>query len=145
MKLIDVAQWISNGGVLLILVLMMIEITPTKINPVQWFGNRWNKGISERVDKINKKLDEHIAEDYRNNILNFQNKIIAGKKFPQEQWKKVISSCSDYTKYCDENDISNDVIDETIKFIKMEYQKCLADRDFVELISKNENKNKQTN
>lgn len=136
MKLIDVAQWISNGGVLFILVLMMIEITPIKINPVQWFGNRWNKGINERVDKIDKKLDKHIAEDYRNNILNFQNKIMSGKKFPQEQWRKVISSCSDYTKYCEDNEIANDVIDETIKFIKNEYQIALANRDFVELNSK---------
>lgn len=139
MKLIDIAQWVSNGGVLLILVLMMVEVTPIKINPVQWFGNRWNKGINERVDKIDKKLDKHIAEDYRNNILNFQNKIMSGKKFPQEQWKKVITSCSDYTKYCEDNDIANDVIDETIKFIKNEYQICLSNRDFVEL-NKNEEK-----
>lgn len=112
---------------------LLVEVTPLKINPIGWLGKRLNASMNERVDKIEKKLDNHIADGYRNYILSFQDKLLKESRFTMEEWKKAISSCSDYEEYCEENNISNDIVSQAITFIRNEYQGALQTHDFLNL------------
>lgn len=125
---------LSMGGWVAFIVVLstLIEITPIKINPIQWLGNRLNIGISKRVDEIMMKVDQHIAQDYRNKILEFQNGLlINGQAFyTQEQYSEVLEAIGEYEAYCEENKIKNDKCRLAIDYIERCYKKCLKDASF---------------
>lgn len=138
MTLLDFIKNLSLSGwtSLLAVFCLLIEVTPLKINPIGWLGRHLNASMNERVDKIEKKLDNHITDGYRNYILSFQDKLIKDSTFTMEEWKKAIASCSDYEKYCEENGITNDVVSQAITFIRNEYQDALAHHNFLSLPTK---------
>ncbi|MCQ2369215.1 MAG: hypothetical protein MJ007_01920 [Paludibacteraceae bacterium] len=126
---------ITAGGVVsvLVIILSLIEITPVKFSPLQWIGKRVNAETIIRLDKVERKLDEHIAESYRNNILTVQDKLLKGERFTREEWEKALASCGAYKEYVKNNNLTNDVIDEAMKYIKHQYGLALDKADFVDL------------
>ena len=128
-KNLSMSGWTS----LFVIICMLIEITPIKVNPIGWLGKHLNASMDERVDKIEKKLDAHIAEGYRNYILGFQDKLLKESCFTLEEWNKAINTCSDYETYCEENEIKNDVVSQAIAFIRSEYQYALQNHNFLNL------------
>lgn len=126
---------LSGWTSLIVIVCMCVEIAPIKINPIGWLGERLNAKMYKRVDQIEKKLDNHIADGYRNYILNFQRELLndANTQFTYEEWKKAITSCADYENYCEDNDISNDVVSQAIKYIRDEYQEALQTKNILSL------------
>lgn len=144
MNVLTIFEYLGNGGIMLFLLLMGIEWAPVKVNPIQWLGTRFNKkatedtekfrnDITESVNKINDKLDAHIAESYRNSILNTQGRLLDGKKFTFEEWSKILETCQDYEEYIKKNKLRNGQVVQAIKFIEARYQKCLNDNDFIGL------------
>lgn len=115
-----------------VLVLSCIEIAPIKVSPLLWIGKRLNKEAIDKVNTIEKKLDEHIAQDYRTKIMHFQSTLIFGgiSGHTMEEWKEVIKACSNYETYCIENKIDNGYCVEAISFIRKSYQQCLKDGTF---------------
>lgn len=140
MTLYKVYETITNltiGGWLafFIIVSLFIEIIPVKINPVGWLGERLNATMYKRVDKIEKKLDEHIAQSYRNKILAFQDSLLLQgcSKFTKEQYDEVLLAITDYENYCKNNDVKNDKCVLAIKYIKRSYTECQNGRSFSSL------------
>lgn len=144
MNILQIVQYGGEGGIIFFMLLMFIEWTPIKINPIGWLGKRWNretiqqteefrKDMNKKVSEINNKLDEHIAEDYRNNILCVQDKLLRGRKFTREEWRKALGSCENYEKYIEDNHLKNDQVNEAMSFIKRSYRKCLDTSDFLDL------------
>ena len=144
MTILEIMQYCGEGGILLFILLTLVEIAPIKINPIGWLGKRLNsetikqteefrKDMTAKVAQINNKLDEHIAEDYRNNILIVQDKLLRGRKFTREEWNKALSSCQQYEKYIEDNHLKNDQVNEAMSFIKRSYRKCLDDNSFYTL------------
>lgn len=135
-ELHNVVKDLSIGGWLSIVIVisMFVEIAPVKISPIQWLGNRINKSMFDKVESIEKKVDLHITEGYRNTILNFQDKLLSGKSlYTMEEWQKIIDTCTTYDKYCKDNEIPNEVVKLAIKFIKQEYQSALNTHSFLNL------------
>jgi len=137
MTLLDFLKNLSMGGWTSVFVLscLLIEITPIKINPIGWLGRHLNADMFKRVDAIEKKVDVHVAESYRNYILNFQRELLTsnGGQFTFEEWKKAIKSCQDYEKYCEENEIDNDIISQAIIYIRDQYQEALKNHNILTL------------
>lgn len=142
MTLQAIFENVSAGGIvsIIVIILSLVEITPVKLSPLQWIGNRINKPINDRLDKVedklelaNHKLDEHIAESYRNSILNVQDRLIKGDKFTREEWKKAIKSCQAYDKYIEDNKLSNDLVEEAMAYIHRQYQRALDSSDFLDI------------
>lgn len=135
MTLIEFIKGISTGGWLSVFIVgcMLVEITPIKINPIAWFGKHLNADMNKKVDKIEKKVDEHIAESYRNNIFTVQDRLLKGDRFTQEEWKKALKSCSAYKTYVKENKLENELAEEAIKFIRHRYGLALEQADFIGL------------
>lgn len=136
MNLLEFFKTLSVGGWLSIVIVLstLIEIAPIKINPIQWLGNHINKSMFDKVNSIESKVDQHIAEGYRNSILKFQDRLLQGQNpFTLEEWAKIIDSCSAYEQFCKDNKIQNDVIKLAIRYIKQEYNKALTNKDFLNL------------
>lgn len=137
MTIYDFFGHLTMGGWLALVVIasMLVEITPIKINPVQWLGNRLNTGIMKRVDAIERKVDDHIAQDFRNKILDFQNGLlINGYTFyTQEQYSEVLEAINSYEHYCKTNNLNNDKCRLAIEYIERCYIKCLDSESFANL------------
>jgi len=138
MNLYEFIKHLSVGGWMSVFIVasMLVEITPfIKFNPIGWLGKHLNADMVERVDKIEKKVDNHVAEGYRNYILNFQRALLTSTntQFTYEEWKKAIKSCQDYENYCKENKIDNAVVSQAIAFIQSEYQVALANKNILSL------------
>ena len=136
-KLYETVKGLSVGGWLAVFVILslVIEVTPIKVNPVAWLGERLNAPMYKRVDKIEKKLDQHIAQSYRNKILAFQDNLLLDGSctFTKEQYDEVIDSISLYETYCEENKIDNDKCILAIEYIKKCYMECQNNRSFSKL------------
>lgn len=135
MRLIEILKMLGAGGMLSIFIVLstLIEISPIKLNPIQWLGKVLTKSVVERldatekhVDKIEAKLDEHIASAYRTKIISFQDDIVhRGMNKTHKQWREILRACMEYEEYVANNKLINGDGTEAIEFIRAEYQvKC---------------------
>lgn len=85
--------------------------------------------INNKIDAIDKKLDNHIKEDewgnmkqVRSRILRFSNDVCRGESFSEEYWNNILDNIDDYEQYCKaHSDFLNNKGELAIKFIKEEY------------------------
>ena len=143
MKLIDIWTNLSVGGALSILIIAasLIEITPIKLSPLKWIGKRINselekelKETTSNINKVESKLDEHIAQSLRTKILSFMDDILnRGMQKTRSQWSEIIKACAEYERYIEENDLVNGDATEAIEFLHEEYQRCLQTRNFLDV------------
>lgn len=103
----------------------LIEIAPIRVSPLQWVGKRLNKEANDQIEKIGKKLDEHIAQSLRSKILQFQDDVINNVPKTVEQWKEVVHAIDAYEAHCRDNGINNGLCKQASKFLLKEYQKKL--------------------
>lgn len=128
---LSLSGWFS----LFLIFSLFIEISPIKVNPIAWLGERLNAHMYKRVNKLEEKLDEHIAQSYRNKILAFQDLLLTQScsSFTKEQYDEVIMAINDYENYCKENEIDNDKCVLAIKYIKRCYTQCQNNKSFSNL------------
>lgn len=142
-KEITLKDGISIGAVIIFIVLSLIQVSKIQINPwdkiLGWIGNKLNSGIREKVDEVEKKLDQHIKEsevrdlrDTRQYILDFANSCMYGRKHTQEQFRFVIKKCDEYEKYVEDNNIKNGEVTSAIIFIRKLYSKCMQNNSFLQ-------------
>ncbi|MBF1551822.1 MAG: hypothetical protein HXO08_09275 [Prevotella salivae] len=121
---------------------VFIQIIPIKINPwdkiLKWAGDRINHSVNQKIDTLEKKLDDHIAtdtarriDDVRNNILIFANECSRGIVHSKEQFRFIVSKCDAYEQYIEDNHLKNGVIAEATKLIRDTYQNRLKNDDFL--------------
>ncbi len=129
----QILNYFGVGGLAFIFLSVFIEITPLKINPLGWFGQRINAGLAKDLKRIDDKLDEHIVQSYRNNILSFQNECLRGQMHSLEQYRVILLACTNYERYIRENDLQNGEIEEAMAYIKRKYQNDLDRANFVDI------------
>ena len=131
-----------GGGVILIL-MTLIQITPIKINPWSWLGNRIGKWINGDVlDKL-KTLSQDVADNKaddddkwaslsRSHILAFGDEIRLGINHSKERFDQILLDIENYEKYCEDHPkYRNDKAPMTIDLIKRTYRKCLEENKFL--------------
>lgn len=133
---------LGGGGVVLIL-MTLIQITPIKINPWSWIGNKigrlLNKEVIDKVDNLGKELADHKAKSAerdatqcRSRILRFGDEILHSIPHSKEHYEQILIDIDSYEEYCDEHqDYKNNVAVATIKHIKKMYQKHLEEDSFL--------------
>ena len=121
---------------------VFIQIIPIKINPwdklLKWAGDRINHNVNQKIDTLEKKLDDHIAtdttrmvDDIRNTILVFANECSRGIVHSKEQFRFIVSKCDAYEQHVEEHHLKNGVITEATKLIKDTYQNRLKHDTFL--------------
>lgn len=132
MDLASLFKEVTAGGIVagLVIIFSLIEIAPIKVSPLQWVGKRLNKETLDRVEQIEKKLDNHIAQSLRTKILGFQDDILDNKTKTREQWKEVVNAITTYDRYCNDNHIDNGLCKQASQFLLTEYQNRLQNNSF---------------
>lgn len=138
-KLYETVSNITIGGWVSVIVILslFVEISPIKLNPIAWLGTKLFAPVYGKIDKIDKKLDEHVASSYRTKILTFQDLLLTPGLdytcFTKEQYDEVIDAITKYEKHCKDNDLDNGKCLMAESYIKRCYTKCLNDKSFAEL------------
>ena len=121
---------------------IVVQVAPIRINPwdklLKWAGDRINHNVNQKIDTLDKKLDEHIAtdtarrvDDIRNTILVFANECSRVIVHSKEQFRFIVSKCDSYEQYVEDNHLKNGVITEATKLIKDTYQRHLKNDSFL--------------
>lgn len=146
--LVSVEESLPTIGLVLILLMTLIQITPIKLNPwdkvFKWIGNKLNADLKKDLDAVKKDvnavkadLDSHIKismekdlRDTRMHILEFCNSCMNGHKHTKEQFDFMITQCDDYEKYIEKNEIKNGVITSAINEIRRRYDEAIHNNYF---------------
>lgn len=131
------------GAVMICLFILsgLIEFSKIKINPWSAIANfirnfllkETNEAINEMRDtqkKMQNDLAEHIAQSYRQTVINFTTECMNGQRHTKEQFNYVFKSYRYYEKYVKDNGLTNDEVNESVEYIRHIYQKCLDEGDF---------------
>lgn len=140
--LIEFKDFVSAVVSVLFVGSVFIQIAPIKVNPwdklLKWAGDRINHNVNQKIDKLEEKLDDHIAtdtarrvDDIRNTILVFANECQRGIVHSKEQFRFIVSKCDEYEQHVEEHHLKNGVITEATKLIKDTYQHHLKNDSFL--------------
>lgn len=138
-------------------VLSLIEVSKIKINPWTALRNFFSKIFKSAVEKsikdvlpkleelertqneIRAALDEHIrlgeirtADEYRRNILRFNNELLRDKPHTKEDFTEILGVIDEYERYCHENPgYQNNMAVHAITNISGAYDERLKKHDFL--------------
>lgn len=139
----DLNQITQFGAVGLIALLSLVQIAPIEINPWSFIarsiGKAMNREIIEKVDKVQRSLDEHIianeerdVKQCRLRVLRFNDEIIQGQKHTREHFNEILDDITEYEHYCDDHpDYENSKAVLAIENVKRIYRQCEEDNSFL--------------
>lgn len=119
---------------LVILFLSAVEICPIKINPWSWIGGLIGKllgvkSVSDKVDALEKKVDENQATTIRVRILNFENELQEGRKHSKDSWDQVMDDIHRYEDYTKKHpEFINNITIASTNHITKKYNELLEKR-----------------
>ena len=131
----EIYDVITNHGSLVALAIVLlgglIEVSPIKVNPIGWLGERFNKKISDEVKSLKSELEDHKVDSWRNDILSFANSCMNHTKHTKEEFDQIIELHDKYEKYITENKIQNGRMTAAYEYIMQIYHKCLEEDSFL--------------
>ena len=137
------AELLTDGGGILLILLTLIQISPLKVNPwdtfARWLGKMINGEVLDKLGSVERRLNEHIKEDdkrdadmHRARILHFNTELLRGIKHTKEDFSEVFYNIDCYEKYCREHpDYKNNRATHAIANIGRVYDERLEKRDFL--------------
>lgn len=129
----DNPGWIT---MIIVLVMSLIEVSKIKINPWSAIGKLIGKflgitGLSNKLDALEKKVDENQAKTIRVRILRFGDDLNEGKWRSKDSWDQCMDDIDSYETYVDTHpDFKNGITVATVERIKSEYAERLEKRDW---------------
>ena len=116
MKLIEIIN--DYWSLILISILSLIEIVPIKISPIEFIGKKLNKLTNEKLDKLDKKIEDYHQEDAKILISDFVQDIKNGEIKSETQWISMLNFVNEYINKGWNSKVKQDAL-----FIEREYQK----------------------
>lgn len=141
-KLISHNPGIATG--IAIVLMSFIEVSKIKINPWSAIGRLFGKflgikDVSNKVDALEKKVDENQATTIRVRILRFQNEQEEGWTASKDSWNQVMDDIRRYELYTETHpDFKNNITDATIQHLKKRYAELLEQRTWTTKLTSEE-------
>lgn len=140
MSLLEIAE-LGGGGILLLTIL--VEIAPIKINPWSWLAKTAGRALNgEMLDKLSalERDVRQIKDDAsrreavmaRTRILRFGDEILHKEIHTKEHFDQTLRDITAYEQYCDNHpEFENSCAVLTIQKIKDTYMERLEKNDFL--------------
>lgn len=137
-------ELLAGSGSVLLILSMILQIAPIKINPWSWIAKKIGKALNgevvEKVDnlesnveKLRAECEERAATNCRTRILHFGDEILHNVRHSKEHFDQVLLDITAYEQYCNEHPhFKNNVAMATIKRITEVYEECVENNDFLE-------------
>lgn len=139
----EIFRWISRHILLVITGLsIFIQISPIKWNPLtslfNWMGKSITKDVTDKVEEMNKTVDNIQAQVYANEkdrirweILDFANSCRNGKLHTKDEFDHIIALNTKYKQLLIDTKDSNGVFDAEYEYIEKIYKKRQNKNDFL--------------
>lgn len=139
----SVQEIIAGSGGALVVLLTLIQIAPIKVNPWSSIGRTLGKVLNgdviEKLDKVERRLDEHIRIDdernadlHRARILQFNTELLRNSRHTEEDFNEILYNIDCYERYCvDHPQYQNNRAVHAIKHIKNVYDDCMEKEGFL--------------
>ena len=101
---------------------MFIEIVPVKISPLAWLGKRLNKSTNDRLDKLEKKVEDNDIDTIRNRILASEALLRKGEIFTEKQWENLYQDITKWSMYHETHKELNGFLKVVIENINVYYK-----------------------
>lgn len=132
----------GGAGALLVMGLgVVVEITPCKINPIQWLGDRLNHSMKADITELKTDIEEikkqqqiDKADDARYRILRFDDEIRHQPtlRHTEEHFNQIMSDIKEYNEYCSSHpNYRNHKATSAIKKITEIYEECREKNGFL--------------
>ena len=96
--------------------------------------DRWQYNEIQKIEDILKDIQENFVDDRINTlrwrILDFSSGLSGGRKYNKEAFEQIIKMDEKYEAILTKYHKTNDVINESMKFIKDKYQEKLLNGEF---------------
>ena len=148
MNLVDVWKLIQHNPrittAIILLLMSFIEVSKIKINPWSSIGKLFGKflgitAVSNKLDALEKKVDENQATAIRVRILQFENELQEGRKKSKDSWDQVMDDISRYELYTTTHpDFKNNITDATIRHLTKRYAELLEQRTWTTKLTSEE-------
>lgn len=116
MKLAEILN--DYWALIFIGLLSLIEIVPIKISPIEFFGKKLNRSTNEKIDKLDKKIEDYHQEDAKILISDFVQDIKNGEEKSETQWISMLNFVNEYLDKGWNSKVKQDAL-----FIETEYRK----------------------
>ena len=100
----EITTWLALFGV-------VVEVSPIKIYPLRWVGNRMNADIKKELDNVNENLNKHITDSEKKEMKNLRFQVL--------DFADRVQNDSKPSKY----ELKNGLIDIETENIKQAYKK----------------------
>ena len=95
--------------------------------------------LSQKIDKVDSKLDDHIKKDAeqdarwaRRRIINFADECRRDVKHSSEHFDSILDDITFYKKYCDEHHaFKNEKAVHSIRYVEEVYDKTKKENSFI--------------
>lgn len=115
----EILQVINDWWALIIIgMFSLIEIVPVKFSPIEYIGKKLNKATNEKIDDLNKKIEDYHQEDAKILISDFVQDIKNGEEKSETQWISMLNFVNEYLTKGWNSKVKQDAL-----FIETEYQK----------------------
>lgn len=148
---IPIGSYATWGAAILVVSSGFIQISPIRLNPwssiARAIGRAINKDVIDKVEKLESEVTEirkagekreneegnRNAKAVRLRILRFGDEVRHQQRHSKEHWDDMMQDITEYNSYCGSHpDFKNQKAQSTIKLLVTEYERCLADNDFLE-------------
>lgn len=133
----NIQEILTDGGISLLALMTLVQISPIKINPWSWMARAIGRAINAEVIA---KMDAHITMDDRRNadghrtrILHFNNELLRDIDHTKEEFTEVLAEIDAYEEYCREHpEYPNNRAVLAIENIQEVYKERLKLHDFLQ-------------
>ena len=125
---------ISNIGIIILIILSFVQISPIKFNPYDkffsWLRRKLLGDFDEDIKDFRERIDSVWINFTRQHILRFARECRQNVIHSRDEWRYVLSIANEYEKYCRDNKLTNGIIEAETEYIRDSYQECIRDGKF---------------
>ena len=125
---------ISNIGIIILLILSFVQISPIKFNPYDkffsWLRRKLLGDFDEDIKDFRERIDSVWINFSRQHILRFARECRQNVLHSRDEWRYVLNIANEYERYCHDNKLTNGIIEAETEYIRDSYQECIRDGNF---------------
>ncbi len=126
---------ISNIGIIILIILSFVQISPIKFNPYDkffsWLRRKLLGDFDEDIKDFRERIDSVWINFTRQHILRFARECRQNVIHSRDEWRYVLSIANEYEKYCRDNKLTNGIIEAETEYIRDSYQERIRDGKFM--------------
>lgn len=101
---------------------IVIEVSPIKLYPLRWIGNRINADIKKELEYHIKESDKKEMKNLRYQILTAADELKDGTIYSKEKYEHLIDVNKDYHSLVDKYNFENGYLDARFEYIMKKFK-----------------------